>query len=84
MSQTIEVYIRKKFAIYLPKTVVKALGLKEGDKMLLSISDNTLIMEKLQDPIELAIHGKKFASIAPKDVEAISLEEQKRGAKNTS
>jgi len=76
MSLTIETFIGKKHAIYLPKAVVKALNLKEGERVLLRVAGNTLIIEVLQDPIQLALSGKKFASITPEQVETISLEEQ--------
>jgi len=76
MSLTVETFIGKKYAIYIPKAIVKALNLKEGERVLLRVAGNTLILEVLQDPIQLALSGKKFASITPEQVEAISLEEQ--------
>ncbi len=84
MNQRIEVRIGKRYAIYLPKAVVKALGLREGDKVVLNISGNALIVEKIHDPIQLALSGSKFASVAPEQVETISLEEQGRYVKNSS
>jgi len=83
MNLTVETRVGKKFAIYLPKAVVNALGLKEGEKVLLTVAGNSLILEALRDPIQLALSGKKFASITPEQVEAISLEEQTRDAKNS-
>jgi len=74
--------VGKKYAIYLPKVVVKALNLKEGGKVLLRVAGSTVVLESLQDPIQLALHGKKFASITPDRVEAISLEEQRSSAEN--
>ena len=76
INLTFEVRVGKKFAIYLPKAVVKAMGLEEGGKVLLRVSGNTLIIEVLQDPIKLALYGRKFARMTPEQVEAISLEEQ--------
>jgi len=76
VTLTIETFIGKKYAIYLPKAVVKALNLKEGERVLLRVAGNTLVLETLQDPIQLALSGKKFASITPDKAEAISLEEQ--------
>jgi AbrB family looped-hinge helix DNA binding protein len=76
MSLTIEGYIGKKYAIYLPKAVVRVLGLREGGKVILKVSGNSLILEPLQDPIQLALSDKKFASMTLKQIEAISLEEQ--------
>jgi AbrB family looped-hinge helix DNA binding protein len=76
MSLTVETFIGKKYAIYLPKAVVKALNLREGERVLLRIVGNTLVLEVLKDPIQLALSGEKFASITPEQVEGISLEEQ--------
>jgi len=76
MNLTIETFIGKKYAIYLPKAIVKALNLKEGERVLLRVTGTTLVLETLQDPIQLALSGKKFASITPDQAEAISLEEQ--------
>jgi bifunctional DNA-binding transcriptional regulator/antitoxin component of YhaV-PrlF toxin-antitoxin module len=77
-----EAKVGKKYTIYLPKAVVQALNLKEDGKVLLKVAGNTLIIESLQDPIQLALQGKKFASITPNQVEAISLEEQRSTAQN--
>jgi len=71
-----EARVGKKYAIYLPKAVVEALGLEEGERVLLRVSDNALVLERVQDPIELALSSEKFASITPEQIEAISLEEQ--------
>jgi len=71
-----EARVGKKYAIYLPKAIVEALGLEEGERVLLRVSDNALILETVQDPIELALSSEKFASITPEQIEAISLEEQ--------
>jgi AbrB family looped-hinge helix DNA binding protein len=84
LSLTIETRIGKKFAIYLPKAIVDALGLKEHERVLLKVVGNKVILETIKDPIQLAISGKKFASITPEQVETISLEEQTRHAKNSS
>ncbi|MEM2927279.1 MAG: AbrB/MazE/SpoVT family DNA-binding domain-containing protein [Candidatus Bathyarchaeia archaeon] len=78
MGLKTEARIGKKYALYLPKAVVQALGLREGDRILLRISGKALVLETLQDPIKLALSGSKYASINPEQVEAISLEEQGR------
>jgi len=83
MSLTVETRVGKRYAIYLPKTVVKTLGMKEGDKVLLRVSGDHIILEILRDPVELALHGNKFASVKPEEIEAISVEEQANQAKNT-
>jgi AbrB family looped-hinge helix DNA binding protein len=83
MSLITEVRVGKKYAIYIPKAVVKAIGLREGGRVLLRVAGTTVVMEGLKDPIELALSGKKFASIRPDQVEAISLEEQRRHSKSS-
>ena len=62
--------------------MIKALDLKEGGKILLKVAGRSVVLESVQDPIQLALHGKKFASFTPNKVEAISLEEQQGGAEN--
>lgn len=83
MSLTVEARVGKKYAIYLPKAVVEAVGLREGERVLLRVAGNTVFLESLRDPIELALSGRKFASIKPEQVEAMSLEEQARHAKGS-
>ena len=67
----------------MPKAVVEATGLKEGDRVLLKVDGSTIVLEGIRDPLELALQATKFASIEPEQVEAISLEEQKSHGKNT-
>ncbi len=76
MSLTAEVKLGKKYTIYLPKTIVQATGIKEGDRMLLKAEGQTLTVEILRNPLELAVKGKKFTSITPQQIERISREEQ--------
>jgi AbrB family looped-hinge helix DNA binding protein len=83
MSLTVHTRIGKKYAIYLPKAVVEAIGLKEGERVLLRVAGTTLLLESLQDPIKLALSRKKFASIKPEQIEAISLEEQTKHAESS-
>lgn len=60
--------------------MVEALNLEEGGKVLLKVAGKSVVLESLQDPIYLALHGKKFTSVTPSQLEAISLEEQRRTA----
>ncbi len=82
MALTVQVNVGKKYAIYLPKVVVRALNLKEGARILLRVSGTTIVLESLQDPIHLALSGKKFASLTPEQIETISQEEQAAHLKN--
>ena len=84
MTLTVEATVGKKYALYLPKAIVKALNLKEGTHVLLRVSGTSLILENVHDPIQLALSGTKLASIKPEQVEEISLEEQRRGSKSST
>jgi AbrB family looped-hinge helix DNA binding protein len=74
----VESKIGKKYTIYLPKAVVEATGLEEGEKILLKVKEKTVIVEPVLDPLKLAIKGEKYASIDPEIIEDISIEEQGR------
>ncbi len=39
------VRLGRKYALYIPGDVVRALDLREGDKLLLEVKDNTLILK---------------------------------------
>lgn len=76
MTLTVKSRVGKKHAIYLPKRIVEALDITEGQEILLEADGNTLILKLLKDPLQLALSENKFASITPEKIEAISLEEQ--------
>jgi bifunctional DNA-binding transcriptional regulator/antitoxin component of YhaV-PrlF toxin-antitoxin module len=69
LSQVIQARVGKKYALYLPKAIVRALSIKEGGKVLLKVAGRSVILETLQDPLELALHEKKYASITPEHLE---------------
>jgi len=77
MSLEVSAKIGKKFALYLPKSVVDTLKVKEGDRVKISVEGEKMIVEVIRDSIDLALHGKKFAKISAEEVEKISLEEQR-------
>ncbi len=78
MRLEVSARIGKKFALYLPKKVVDLLKVKEGDKVKISVEGERMVVEIIRDPIDLALHGKKFARIFAEEVERISLEEQSK------
>ncbi len=41
------VRVGKKYAIYLPKSLVKELGIKEGDKYIIEVRDRQIILKPL-------------------------------------
>jgi len=78
MGREIPAKIGKKFALYLPKSVVDLLRIKEGDRVKISVEGEKMIVEVIRDPIDLALHGKKFAKISADDVERVSLGKQSK------
>lgn len=78
MSLEVSAKVGKKFALYLPKSVVELLKVREGDRVKISVESGKIIVEVIRDPIDLALHGKKFAKMSAEEVERISLEEQKK------
>ncbi len=80
MNQEAKVKIGKKFALYIPKALAERLNLREGGKMSLCIEGEKLILGpiKISDAVELAVKGRKFASLSFEEVEKISGEEQAR------
>ena len=69
--------VAKKFALYPPKSMVKELGLKEGQKVRYNVENGKLLVEPLPNPIELAKRTKKWARISTKELEAESEREQR-------
>ncbi|HEX9913801.1 MAG TPA: AbrB/MazE/SpoVT family DNA-binding domain-containing protein [Candidatus Bathyarchaeia archaeon] len=76
--------IGKKHAIYLPKAIVEATGLKEGEKILLRVMDKTVVVEPVLEPLELALSSEKYATIDSEQIEAISVGEQETRVKGSS
>ncbi|GEM_PF-233275 len=69
MSQIIQ--IGKKNAVYLPKHVVEKLDLKEGDKLILEIRDDTLILK----PIKKFLRKRRmWASVSVEEIESVGEE----------
>ena len=76
--------VGKKLAVYLPKSVARAAGLMEGDKVEFEAGEGSVALTVIRDPLELALHGEKFATLTAEEVEEISMKEQERHAKGTA
>ena len=76
LSQVIISKVGKKGVIYLPKSIMERLGINEGDKVLMSIKDNKLILEFIPDPLSLAIKVSKWAETTVEEFENESEKEQ--------
>ena len=69
MKSEIKVRISKKFTLYIPKAIVKAVGIKEGDYVKMRIEDSKIILELVPDPFDVALEGPKFAKITFEEFE---------------
>ena len=76
MSQVFMLKVGKKGAIYLPKQVIERLNISEGDKVLMKIEGNRLVLEFIPDPLSLALRVKKWAKTSVKEFERESEREQ--------
>ena len=76
MKSEIKVRISKKFTLYLPKAVVEAVGLKEGDFVKIKVNGSKIILEPVPNPFDLALKGPKFAKITFEEFEKESEEMQ--------
>ncbi|MCS4540717.1 MAG: AbrB/MazE/SpoVT family DNA-binding domain-containing protein [Euryarchaeota archaeon] len=63
--------ISKKFALYPPKSMLGALGLKEGEKVRYKIEKGKLIIEPIQDPLSLALKIRKWNKTSVKELERV-------------
>jgi len=72
-----KVRVGKKHALYLPKSVVRALGLREGDKLLLIVEDDKIVLQKIKSFFQVALETPKKLSLTPGDVEKASIEMQR-------
>ncbi len=68
--------VTKKFTLYIPKSIARAVGLKEGDYVKLKVEGSKIVMERVPDPFELALKGPKFAKITFEEFERESEEMQ--------
>ena len=76
MSQTIVSKVSKKGAIYLPKRVMRELGVRVGDRVLIRVEGNKLVLEFVPDPLLLALRVNKWAKTTVDEFEAESEAEQ--------
>lgn len=68
--------VARKLALYPPKKLMEELGLKEGQRVKYTIADKRLVVEPLPDPLDLAIHSKKWAKTSAGELESLSEKEQ--------
>ncbi|MCS4540650.1 MAG: AbrB/MazE/SpoVT family DNA-binding domain-containing protein [Thaumarchaeota archaeon] len=68
--------VAKKLALYPPKRLMNELGLKEGQRVKYKVEGGKLVVEPLPDPIDIALHSKKWAKTSAREFELESEKEQ--------
>ncbi|MGC9178895.1 MAG: AbrB/MazE/SpoVT family DNA-binding domain-containing protein [Vulcanisaeta sp.] len=71
-----KVRVSKKNTIYIPKAISEAVGISEGDYVILRVDGNRIIIERVEDPFEYALKVKKFAEVTFEEFERESEEMQ--------
>jgi len=76
LNQIVTSKVGKKGAVYIPKRIMEQLGIREGDRVLMKIENNKLVMEFIPDPLSLALKIRKWAKTTVKEFERESEREQ--------
>jgi len=71
------VTIGKKYAVYLPKNVVEELQLREGEKLLLTVEGERIVLRRIPDFFASARRSPKRLRLTPEEVERVSVEVQR-------
>ncbi len=78
MSLILEVRVGRRRTIVIPKPVAEILGIDEGSRLELRVEDGRIVLEPIPDAVELSLRGEKVAKISLEELEAESIEQQKR------
>jgi len=78
VSLTVEIRVGRRRTIVIPKAVAEALGIDEGSKLKLTVENGKIILEPIPDAIQLSLRGDKLGKVSLKDLEAESIEIQKK------
>jgi len=76
VSVSTEVRIGKRRTLVIPKNIAEKLGIKEGDKIKITVVGDKLVLLPIRDAVWLSLYGKKVAKVTLEDLEDTSIEEQ--------
>jgi len=76
LSLVVSVKVGRKYAVYLPKRVVETLDIKEGDKLVLVVRGDSIVLRKAVDFFEASLRTPKRLKLTPEEAEEASLEFQ--------
>ncbi|MEB3778840.1 MAG: AbrB/MazE/SpoVT family DNA-binding domain-containing protein [Desulfurococcales archaeon] len=78
MVLVLEVTVGRRRTIVIPKRVAEMLGISEGSRLELRVEDGSIVLEPIPDAVELSLHGEKVAMTGLEELEAESIEQQRR------
>ncbi|MCS7103506.1 MAG: AbrB/MazE/SpoVT family DNA-binding domain-containing protein [Candidatus Korarchaeum sp.] len=85
MSEDLERFnIELKGTIVMPKRIAEKLGIREGDKLKVTLLEGKILIEPERDAIWLALHGRKFAGLSLEELESESFERQREYIEGTN
>ncbi len=70
------VRISKKYTLYIPKAIAKAVGIREGSVVKLKVEDSKIVLEPIPNPFDIALKGPKYAKTTFEEFEKESEEMQ--------
>ena len=76
MSLVVSVKVGKGYTVHLPKRVVEALGIREGDRLVLVVRGGSIVLRKAVDFFEVALRAPKKLKMTPEEAEEAGLEFQ--------
>ena len=83
-STAIRVRVGRRRTIVIPKRIADELGIEEGSVLELRVSGDSIVLRLEPTALDLALRGKKYASITLEELEDISMEEQRKLARERS
>ena len=78
MVLVLEVTVGKRRTIVIPKRVAEMLGISEGSRLELRVEDGRIVLEPIPDAVELSLQGEKAARTSLDELEAESIEQQRK------
>ena len=70
--------IGKKRVLVIPKKIAEKAGIKEGIQVKLKLTDEGIIIIPIPDAVELSLKGKKITRVTLEELEAESVEQQRK------
>ena len=71
------VRLSKKNTLYIPQSIARAVGIREGSLLRLRVEGSKIVIEPIPDPFTLALTGSKFAKTTFEELEKESEEIQR-------